>query len=204
MKITLETLDQYVDEMLTILNGDKETIGEFMDDYKKSRARIKIDQINYCLEKFINSELDYTTEGTRGLGRASTFWPRLGGYYRKGMSKLSKEGSRELDARITSLIIKSYLFSILVHDELKEVSKIKSPDELYQKWIPEIYRFNFDVMPQDSKNLLFTFIGNDFNVLKTFFKENDMSSRVFQKDKHKEILSGYIGAGIMMRIVEKF
>jgi len=203
MKITSGKIDEYVDEMLTILKEDTETINEFKTGYQKSKDRVEVDQLNYCIEKYVNSELDYTTEGIRGLGRASEFWPRLGGYFRKGVSQLTQEKRQELDFLITSLIIKSYLFQILLSNQPKEISKIKNSEELYQKWVPEIYRFDISIIPEDSRNFLFAVIEKDFDLLKKFFQDNNMKPGTFSSDKTKDILSGYISAGVTIRIIEK-
>lgn len=187
MKITLEKIDKYVDQMLQFFEGDIETINEYKEDYIKSKDKIEIDNIDYCINNYVNSELDYITPGVRGLGRASDFWPRLGGYYRKSISKLSQEKIKELNTLITNLITKSYLFEILISDNEKESSNVKSKEELYNKWIPEIYLFNLDAIPQDSRNFLFTLIREEFHSLEKFFIENNIKSGVFSSNKTKEI-----------------
>lgn len=203
MKITQEKIDQYVDEMLTIFKDDSETIDSFKRDYQKSKKNIQIDYLNYCIIKYINSELDFETKGINGLGRSSDFWPRLGGYFRDNISQLTTEKIEQLYLLILSLITKSYLFQILLSDIPKEISKINTSEELYKKWIPKIYIFDINIIPEDSKNFLFATIENDIELLKKFFKENDMRVSIFSPDKTLHILNGYILAGITLRIAEE-
>ena len=70
--------------------------------------------------------------------------------------------------------------------------------ELYEKWVPEIYRFNIEVIPEGPRSNLIALIEDDINLLKRFFQDHNLSS-----DKRDDILSGYIGAGVTMRMIQR-
>ena len=65
MNITNENTDRYVDEMLTVFKDDTEAVDAIRAVYQKNKSVIKTDQINFCLERYVNSELDLTTDSTR-------------------------------------------------------------------------------------------------------------------------------------------
>lgn len=89
-----------------------------------------------CMSKFINSELDFVTKGDRGLGRTNTFYPRLGALFRK------HEYINTEDFRLTlvRLFLTNYLIGLIMQVDKKD--KNLTEEELYEKWIPQIYPFH--------------------------------------------------------------
>src|SRR3989338_2094682 len=203
MNITNQNVEKYAEEMLATMSEYFESTDEFKKNFEQNKVGISSEKINYCLEKFLHAEFDYGTPGIRGLGRASDYWPRLAGYFRSAFSKLSVEKMRELDALITSMIVKCYLYSFLISDKKAEPSNIKTGEQLYEKWIPPIYMFDLGGISDDIMNMLFAIIKKDRDGIKDFFKQNGMTQGFFGgADKTDEILNGYVGAGLVMRIIE--
>jgi hypothetical protein len=203
MKLTSKDFENYAGEMLTTMGEYLESTDKFKEKFEQSKENISPERINYCLEKFLHAEFDYQTAGNRGLGRMTEHWPRLAGYFRGAFSKLSPEKNKELDSLITGLIAKCYIFLILISDKPMEQSKLKTGEQLYEKWIPQIYTFDLSGMGDNVGNLLFALIEKDHENIKNFFKQNGMTPGFFGGDKTDEILNGYIAAGIVLRVVEK-
>ncbi len=202
MKVTNKEIEKYANEMLSEMSEYFESTEEFKKNFEESKENISPENISFCLEKFLHAEFDHGTPGNRGLGRMSDYWPRLAAYFRSAFSKLDVEEMRKLDAQITALIVKCYLFTILISDKPVEKSKL-SGEELFEKWIPQIYTFDFSSMSENVGNLLFALIQKDHEGIKSFFKEHGMKPGLFGGDKTDEILNGYVAAGLVMRIVEK-
>jgi hypothetical protein len=101
------------------------------------------------------------------------------------------------------MIVKCYLFSFLITDKKVEPSNIKTGEQLYEKWIPQIYMFDLSTISDDIINMLFAVIKKDHESIKNFFKQNGMTPGFFGgADKTDEILNGYVGAGLVMRIID--
>jgi len=203
MDITHQDLEKYAEEMLTTLGEYSGSTDKFKEKFEQSKANISPERINYCLEKYLHAEFDYGTPGNRGLGRMSDYCPRLAAYFRSVFSKLSVERMRELDFLITALIVKCYLFPILISKKPMEPSKIKTGEQLFEKWIPQIYTFNLSEMSDEIWNLLFALIKKEWEGIKEFFRQNGMTPGFFGGDKTGEILNGYVGAGLVMRAMER-
>lgn len=204
MKINQQNLENYTKEMLSVLAGYYKSIDNFKKNYENRKPNISIEKINYCLDKYINSEFDYITPGNRGLGRVSDYWPRLAAYFRNTFLKLPSEKNHELDSLITSLIIKSYLFFIIIADNKIKISEIKTGEQLYEKWIPKIYVFDLYNLGEEKGNLLFALIKTDYDKILNFFIENKMMTKTSNQEKIKEIINGYVVAGLVMIIVEEY
>ena len=103
MKITLETLDKYIEEMLSVLSEYYESTDEFKDRYSNNKQNIIPELVDYCIGKFVQTELDYQTDGDRGMGRMSNFVPRLGGYFRKNFLSLNSNKKLLLEEKIAKI-----------------------------------------------------------------------------------------------------
>lgn len=199
----MKNIEKYTEEIFTTMSEYFEDIDEFKKAFEENKTSISPEKIYYCLEKFLHAEFDYETPGVRGLGRASDYWPRLAGYFRSAFSKLSTEKTKELEVLITNMIVKCYLFSLLITNKKVESSSVKTNEEFYEKWIPQIYMFDLSGVGDDVINLLFAIIKKDHENIKNFFKQNGMTPGFFGgADKTDEILNGYVGAGLVMRMID--
>ncbi len=203
MNISNQYLEQSAEDTFSVMGKYLKTTESFRKSFAVSKSNISVDNINFCLEKFLFAEFDFKTSGSRGLGRLTEACPRLGAYFRGTLSKLDEKSIQELDTLITNLIIRSYLFPILTSSKLIKSSALQT-SRLYEKWIPKIYVFSFDTLPEEFKNLLSVVIQNDYEAIENFFRENNMKPGFLAQDKISEILTGYIAAGLMLRACEEF
>lgn len=202
MKITDKEIEKYANEMLSKMGEHFKSTESFRRNFEKNKKNIYPQNISFCLEKFLHTEFDYETPGSRGLGRMSDYWPRLAAYFRDSFSKLSIDEMGELDSQITALIVKCYLFTILISDK-SAVQTVLTDEQLFEKWIPQIYMFDLSGMGENSGNVLFALIQKNYEEIKSFFKKHGMKPVFLSGDKTTEILNGYVAAGLVMLIVEK-
>ena len=171
MKITQEDLKEYADEifaeMSKIFSADK--IDAFKKNFDKNNESISLDTINYCIEKFAKTELDFITPGDRGIGRLTETLPRLGAYFRNPLSNLEKTELNKLDTLITKLITKGYLFSAVINGQPKEKTLSFTGEELCREWLPKIFTFNLNVISDNAGNLLLAIAEKDLKKIKASF-----------------------------------
>lgn len=201
MNISNQDLETYADEMLDAMSKQFESIETFKKNFEQNKSIISCEAINYCLEKFLHAEFDYSTPGVRGLGRMTDFYPRLAGYYRKPLSNMEAEKMRELDSHITRLLMKSYLFLLLISNNKMEPTDTINAELFYKRWLPQVYTFNLNNFGETTINLLFAVIKKDFENIQNFFKQNGMKTGFFGINKETRILDGYIMAGTVMSMV---
>lgn len=206
MKITQQDLKKYTDEifaeMSKIFSADK--MGAFKENFEKNNKGISSDTINYCVEKFVQTELDFITPGDRGIGRLTETLPRLGAYFRNPLSNFDKTELDELDTLITKLITKGYLFSAIINGQPKEKTLSFTDEELYREWIPKIFTFNLNVISDNAGNLLLAITEKNSQQIKDYFKSHNMrGGGLFSKDKSEDILMHYIIAGVSLYYIEK-
>lgn len=202
MNVTIKQIEQYAKEMLSEMDKYFESTEKFSKIFEEGRESISPENISYCLDKYLQAEFDYSTPGNRGLGRMSDHWPRLAAYFRSAFSKLDAEGVNKLEAQITTLIVKSYLFAIIISDKPAEKPRYTG-EQMFEKWIPKIYTFELSTMSEKARNMLFAIVQNDYEGIKSFFIEHGMKPGFFGGDKTDDILTGYVAAGLVMRLVEK-
>lgn len=206
MKITQHDLKKYADEifaeMSKILSADK--IDALKKNFDKNNENIIPDTINYCVEKFVQTELDFITPGDRGIGRLTEALPRLGAYFRNPFSNLEKTELNKLDTLITKPIIKGYLFSAVINGQPKEKALSFTDEELYREWIPKIFTFNLSNISDNAGDLLLAITKNDLDEIKSFFSQHNMrAGGFFSRDKTDGILMSYIIAGVSLYYIEK-
>jgi len=169
--------------------------------FQELQASLQCESLSYCLEKYINSELDSKTPGDRGLGRMTTVIPRLGAYYRKQMSRLQSEDLSELYGLIQRIILIAYLVRPFFVE--KPLSKPKlSEKKLYKAWIPTIYSGD-NPLSESVLDTIDAFTYATIESLFNFFTKYKMEkNHLLGKDKKMDILFGYYVAGYYLRIVE--
>src|ERR1022692_1944815 len=94
----LDEIDSTLDEHFSIHSAAQR------EEYSSMLATIKeqacLDAVEQCICRFVEAEVDSTTSGERGIGRITLSPPRLGGYLRKQIARLSHQDLRELCALI--------------------------------------------------------------------------------------------------------
>lgn len=78
---------------------DKESISSMQEHWKRTTFP-NLEPAIECINRFVDAELDFMTPGERGLGRASTYYPRLAAYERKKISRLGMQEHEILSTRI--------------------------------------------------------------------------------------------------------
>lgn len=204
MKIEQKLIDNCADETFTVLGKfiKPDHLERFKGRYKDSSQHILPDSISYCVDKFVQTELDFKTAGKRGLGRLTEGWPRLGAYFREQLSNFNPEKLEELDRLLTVFIVKCYLFPIITADSVKNAPRIKIVDDLYEDWVPRMYSFDLSGLGDGLGALFTATLESDFMNVKAFFKENNMNAGFWEKDKTDEILYGYARVGFTLRFAE--
>lgn len=175
--------------------------------FQERKHSIDKERINYCLKQFLQAEFDWKSPGDRGLGRLSEAIPRLAAHFRKTFSKLSNEQLNLLDEVITNLIIKAYLYQMLL-SALEIELRVKTKDDMYKEWIPRIYSSEADILskycevPHLLKVIEFVFYG-DIEKIKEAFKECKLKAGFFSSSKTIDsILYGYLNAGFLLRLID--
>lgn len=164
---------------------------------------------NNCIEEFVNTEMDYKTDGIRGIGRMSNYIPRFGGYYSKFLCNTSYD-EIEIIRNLLKDIIK-YGYFLGVYAELEDIKSLKLPKNpyklLFEKWIPQIYVANFSKSPNLDNEMLYRAklsyyyfcikIGKETNFPKKFLQIENVG-----RDKLVWIFRKYIEAGYLLRFFE--
>jgi hypothetical protein len=169
--------------------------------YNQIRASFNAEAVDFCCRKYITAELDYLTPGDRGMGRLTTYVPRLGAYHRKKMASLDASARLRLYNLIEDVMLRSYLtVPLFVEEPLREAKYVDS-EVIFHKWIPRIYS---SVDPQDWKlKILWGVAGFALENLMGFFAEHKMSGAgLFSKDRTPDIYPYYAIAGSGIRLVE--
>jgi hypothetical protein len=203
----MKKIDNYFHEILEWANQNIEDhkVCEkyknlFNNNYNLKKDNLNDEKIDYCIEKFVIAEMDYSTDGKKGIGRFTEDTPRFGGYYRKSLKNLEKEKSDEFAEIMSSLIKKAYVSSILLTDT-KEIS-INDKDSLFKIWIPKIYTFNG--MSEGVVDLFLGTLTNEINIFKKKLVDYNMKAPLFSKDNHEKILFGYCMCGVTLWLSETF
>lgn len=165
--------------------------------YDNFRKTLNLSAISFCVEKFVNAEIDFVTEGERGLGRMSDYTPRLGALYRINFKKLTNHELSKIYYLLQDIILRAYLIRpILVERPLATV-RISSESELYEKWIPLIYSSE-PHLTNSVLNAIEACVGGACEAMEKYFKDTGMLSN----NKLDDILHHYIIAGYYMRLIE--
>ncbi len=186
---------------------EEETIKDFrnilvnINDYIFSEAALK------CIEKFLNSEIDYSTPGIRGMGRMSTHIPRFGGYYAKYLIKLNSTDIGIIKSIIKDILNFGYYISVQLEAAEKKIKKFpeKAFDTLLNEWIPTIYVQKYEKGLENFLlgNAIFSQyyfcikLSKESKFPPKFLKINRMGS-----DKLSLIIRKYIDAGFNLRVNE--
>jgi len=208
---TIDHLKSSFSPIQEILSKHKVLFIETLESkFKQIESEFNSEAITYCLEKYIGAELDYTTPGSRRIGRMTTIIPRFGAYFRKPLSKLSNQVLNELYSLMQDLCLRGYLAHVFLVEASISSAKLSRGDSLYKAWIPCIYVSD----PFEMGARLITFIGDctesAFKAIYDFMRQNGIKSGIlFHKagsflsmGKVNQIFTYYVLAGISLRHAE--
>lgn len=157
--------------------------------------------ISYCVDTYVDSELDFKTPGERGLGRVSDGVPRFGGYFRKSLSRLTKEEMKELELLLKKTIYIGYIVHVGWMDNTSSSINVER-NQLFAKWIPRIYNSNMESIPE-TQNILYSLSGNSLNQISDFIKKKNLKNdKIFGTNKTNMILGCYPIVGYVLRFTE--
>lgn len=199
----IEHLEHAVEEIVKTFSVKKDVTREYREKFGQFKKDYDGKRVGYCLEKYINAELDFTTPGNRGLGRMTEYIPRFGAYFRSQLSVMSEEELGKLYGLIQDFMLRGYLVHALFAEEPLGEAAISSSKDLYEKWIPGIYVSNPSEMGNNLKNALAMCSNSAHEKLKSFLVSHNMKGGGFlSKDKTDLILMYYPLAGFGLRFVE--
>ena len=147
--------------------------------------------------------MDFTTEGQRGLGRTTTFTPRLAGWKRKDIQRLSNNQKEQLYLFISQLVCAGYgVFLPFLRDQ-RDVQHVPV-EELYRDWITSIYVTGEAVLPPDVRGHIANARPHFVSVFKHQY-ESILGLKVgmLSKAKFETIASYYFIAGICLASSEQ-
>ncbi|GEM_PF-5726194 len=197
-----------------LLHVQKSLLDQIVDD-PKTCERIKKHSeqinrvlssanINYCLNLYIDAELDYETAGNRGLGRVTEAVPRLGAFFRRHISKLSTADLESLRIGMRVQCLLGYMTHVIfLEDEIIADASSLYADELYKEWVPTIYSNIFSELPESAGPVFAMCSEPGTDVLNKFFHDHGMKAGWFQsKNLINGILGYYFIAGLCLRKAE--
>ena len=189
----------------------KSIINDVKPNYIKLMSDLNPEAIKYCMENYLETELDTNTPGNRGIGRMAENIPRFGALFRNQLTKLYDQERDELYSLMENLFLIGYFHSGLLIVWPAKSDKISKKDQLFNVWIPIIYsvnpyEFDPDVWQIIRTNGLDTIIMiQDF--LRKYGMENDSlfrkAGRALSGDKINVILEYYLVAGFTLRATEE-
>lgn len=163
--------------------------------------KLRVDLLSYSINKYIDAELDFKSDGKRGLGRMTDYIPRLGAYFRKNITPMNQFERFELRCLLQQLIIGSYFARALYVGNISLLESTISKQDLYRKWIPGIY-----TQGGTEKSFLLILskaVESAYDSLLEFFHLHQMKGGGFlRQDKTKTILYAYMIAGAWLRECE--
>lgn len=182
---------------------ETEIVEQAESNFEQFGNNYNCDVLSYCLEKYVNAELDFTTPGDRGIGRVSLIIPRYGAYFRKQLLLMSKNNLIKLYNLIQDIILRGYLVHLLFMERPVKISVILKGEEIFEKWIPGIYSQDLSKMPEPLQKIMILCTNSVFKDLEDFMVLHKMKGGGFlSKDKTNEILCYYPFAGYGLRLVE--
>ena len=97
------------------------------------------EQAEYCIDKFVASEVDYTTPGMRGLGRIGENVPRLAARHRGTVARMTDEEREALKRFIRRHVVCGYLFTEFAYGLTDESRQQVGANKLFEMWVLTIY-----------------------------------------------------------------
>lgn len=204
LKIKKENLDQTFATVCSVIEGKNELLESMKLKYDSMLSNFNYQAINHCLDSYIMSELDSETSGDRGLGRMTSFVPRLGAYFREEISQLLESDKLELYDLIQDLVLRGYLVHVLFMETEDEKVKTSSGSELYESWIPEIYSGDPSEMGENLQHILSACSESAYESLYAFINKHRIErDEIFQSNETDSIFTYYLVSGFGLRLLER-
>lgn len=202
---------QDLEEIEGVLLGDlgqleapPETILRSRQQFDNVNQDFNFDAINYCLRRYVESELDLSTAGKRGMGRASPMVPRLAAYLRRGVASLGQAELIHLATLIRDDILRGYLSNFVLGPPQVSKAKNKKPTELFDEWMPLIYVTRLRELPEHSKRMLLICTDTSMERILGYLASKRISGGgLLRGDRTREILVYYSLGGRGLRLVEE-
>jgi len=203
LECKIEYLEAAMMSIVIKFDGQEELLNKIKHKFEQFKKGYDGKRVGYCLEKYINAELDFVTAGNRGIGRLTELIPRFGAYFRKALRNMSEVDLSKLYDIIQDLILRGYLVHVLFVEESVRGSVISSGEDLYEKWIPGIYAEDPSVMGEALRNVLAISTESGYKTLKKFMNSHKMiGGSFFSIDKTDQIVFYYPLAGFGLGVVE--
>lgn len=189
--------------LIQYFSDDSETLERLRLHGKSLESTFNSASVSYCLNQYIETELDFKSESNRGLGRITESVPRLGAFFRKKLSKLSTDNLDVLRTLIGTQCLLGYMTHVFFFEE--EIADMKPLDgeHLYETWVPSIYSNNFSDISEDTGKLFAMCSQRGTNGLKAFFHDHNMKAGWLQSDDiPNTIITYYFIAGLCLRKIE--
>ena len=173
-------------------------VEELRTQYEGVRPAFNEPAVSYCVERYIDAELDHRTPGPRGIGRASKHIPRFGYFFRKYLAQLSPEELVEIKGLIRDMMLQAYLAHALAIEESLADPVYSSGDDLFNAWILTIYATDISKLGAIN-DIMGNFAYPGWELLADFMRKKGMDPG---KSKVKVILAYHMLAGYALRRVE--
>ncbi|HWB14471.1 MAG TPA: hypothetical protein VG826_34920 [Pirellulales bacterium] len=163
------------------------------------------DAAAFCLDRYVDAELDYQTAGDRGLGRMTDHIRRLAAKHRDVVRAMNSQTRLGLRRAVARHVACGYVWAAWRYELEPESSVSMSSDALLSMWVPAIYSPPFDVKTQSSdeddiKTLWFSSTCKPIHdVLVGAGATWDFSETV---GSDQAIVTHYFTAGMLLRMLE--
>ncbi|MGQ0571006.1 MAG: hypothetical protein ACT4P5_16010 [Armatimonadota bacterium] len=159
-----------------------------------------------CATEFVQSELDWQTEGARGYGRLTEYIPRLAGWLRDGFSRLGAASSHALGAKVADAMLRGYGLSLLLEGVAR--NQIYRPqnvnkEQLWEKWIPLLYGSpaSADVL-SPLKHMVGRLVEAETQKFRSALSEAGIRIGFMAGPRLAAVVNGYLESGVLLRQLE--
>ncbi len=205
------TFELELDQAIRSAQASLKEAGLFQDSKGQETLSVHIERIRsmfngetiaFCIERFIEAELDFQSSGSRGLRRISETIPRYGAYYRKHLRSMDANARMEISRLIRNQLLTGYVAVAMFSEHSPDVEADNhSAEEIYRAWIPMIYSDGYG----DTLLQIVYACGADAKASHKAYlaKHKIKGGGLFSTDKSGIILLYYHLAGAALRLAEK-
>ncbi len=140
------TLNQSIKSIKPVLS--QQEAGIFNIKISKLKNNHDFTVPEYCIDKFIKSEMDQQSPGLRGVGRVTNETPRFGGYFRENINHFYEDEIMELEVLFKEIIYIGYFTHVMLYEETLKSAELEDKYKLYQMWIMYILGFDNNFFSQ--------------------------------------------------------
>lgn len=118
----------------------------------RSRDRSLSEATCFCVKRYVDAELDYTTQGNRGLGRMTDHVPRFAAKHRRVFKLLPVATLDEFRFALSRHVLCGYLLFDMLFSFANADAVQLSNNALFQRWLPRIYQPPRELIAARNKN----------------------------------------------------